>query len=211
MYRRCIPTLLPFNVSWCRTFLWSCSFPRWWWLPVFLCSVSSQAHGESAHPGFWGREPGLGRSWTRGAIVRDDPTCGLSDVRLTALWITFKLFEFPQGKKVELKRFIVELSKEYSILSQFTSFVAIEERVGAVLLSFGSTATATIWSYFPVFIQEPVTSVWGCDFFDNVQICDVLPQNPVPTLKRPPLALLFLLELHSNPNISINNRGLKLI
>ncbi|XP_076603579.1 protein mono-ADP-ribosyltransferase PARP4 [Chaetodon auriga] len=33
-----------------------------------------------------------------------------------------------EGKKVELKRFIIELSKEFSILSQFTSFVAIEER-----------------------------------------------------------------------------------
>ncbi|KAM3862197.1 protein mono-ADP-ribosyltransferase PARP4 [Diretmus argenteus] len=33
-----------------------------------------------------------------------------------------------EGKKAELKSFIVELSKEFSILSQFTSFVAIEER-----------------------------------------------------------------------------------
>ncbi|CAB1424384.1 unnamed protein product [Pleuronectes platessa] len=33
-----------------------------------------------------------------------------------------------EGKKAELKTFIVELSKEFSILSQFTSFVAIEER-----------------------------------------------------------------------------------
>ncbi|XP_047457616.1 protein mono-ADP-ribosyltransferase PARP4 isoform X5 [Mugil cephalus] len=33
-----------------------------------------------------------------------------------------------EGKKVELKSFIVQLSKEFSILSQFTSFVAIEER-----------------------------------------------------------------------------------
>ncbi|XP_041806571.1 protein mono-ADP-ribosyltransferase PARP4 [Chelmon rostratus] len=33
-----------------------------------------------------------------------------------------------EGKKVELQRFIMELSKEFSILSQFTSFVAIEER-----------------------------------------------------------------------------------
>ncbi|KAL7384647.1 hypothetical protein ABVT39_006320 [Epinephelus coioides] len=33
-----------------------------------------------------------------------------------------------EGKKAELKRFIIELSKEHSILSQFTSFVAIEER-----------------------------------------------------------------------------------
>ncbi|XP_074513896.1 LOW QUALITY PROTEIN: protein mono-ADP-ribosyltransferase PARP4 [Sebastes fasciatus] len=33
-----------------------------------------------------------------------------------------------EGKKAELKRFIIELSKEFSILSQFTSFVAIEER-----------------------------------------------------------------------------------
>uniref|UniRef100_A0A3Q3SUW4 Poly [ADP-ribose] polymerase n=1 Tax=Mastacembelus armatus TaxID=205130 RepID=A0A3Q3SUW4_9TELE len=36
-----------------------------------------------------------------------------------------------EGKKAELKSFIVELSKEFSILSQFTSFVAIEERVRA--------------------------------------------------------------------------------
>uniref|UniRef100_A0A4W6G1C3 Poly [ADP-ribose] polymerase n=1 Tax=Lates calcarifer TaxID=8187 RepID=A0A4W6G1C3_LATCA len=34
-----------------------------------------------------------------------------------------------EGKKAELKSFIIELSKEFSILSQFTSFVAIEERV----------------------------------------------------------------------------------
>ncbi|XP_038132152.1 protein mono-ADP-ribosyltransferase PARP4 isoform X3 [Cyprinodon tularosa] len=33
-----------------------------------------------------------------------------------------------EGKKAELKSFIIDLSKEYSILSQFTSFVAIEER-----------------------------------------------------------------------------------
>lgn len=36
-----------------------------------------------------------------------------------------------QGKKAELKSYIIELSKEFSILSQFTSFVAIEERVRA--------------------------------------------------------------------------------
>ncbi|XP_053184264.1 protein mono-ADP-ribosyltransferase PARP4 [Scomber japonicus] len=33
-----------------------------------------------------------------------------------------------EGKKAELKSSIIELSKEFSILSQFTSFVAIEER-----------------------------------------------------------------------------------
>ncbi|XP_061580075.1 protein mono-ADP-ribosyltransferase PARP4 isoform X2 [Cololabis saira] len=33
-----------------------------------------------------------------------------------------------EGKKAELKSFITELSKEFSILSQFTSFVAVEER-----------------------------------------------------------------------------------
>uniref|UniRef100_A0A3Q3X3W0 Poly [ADP-ribose] polymerase n=1 Tax=Mola mola TaxID=94237 RepID=A0A3Q3X3W0_MOLML len=33
-----------------------------------------------------------------------------------------------EGKKAELKQFIIKLSKEFSILSQFTSFVAIEER-----------------------------------------------------------------------------------
>ncbi|XP_034041968.1 protein mono-ADP-ribosyltransferase PARP4 [Thalassophryne amazonica] len=33
-----------------------------------------------------------------------------------------------EGKKAELKSFIIHLSKEFSILSQFTSFVAIEER-----------------------------------------------------------------------------------
>uniref|UniRef100_A0A7N6B3W2 Poly [ADP-ribose] polymerase n=1 Tax=Anabas testudineus TaxID=64144 RepID=A0A7N6B3W2_ANATE len=38
-----------------------------------------------------------------------------------------------EGKKAELKSYIIELSKEFSILSQFTSFVAIEERVCAVL------------------------------------------------------------------------------
>lgn len=44
---------------------------------------------------------------------------------------------FSQGKKAELKHFIIELSKEFSILSQFTSFVAIEERVcGALFLFF---------------------------------------------------------------------------
>uniref|UniRef100_A0A671Z3J8 Poly [ADP-ribose] polymerase n=1 Tax=Sparus aurata TaxID=8175 RepID=A0A671Z3J8_SPAAU len=36
-----------------------------------------------------------------------------------------------EGKKAELKSFIIKLSKEFSILSQFTSFVAIEERVCA--------------------------------------------------------------------------------
>uniref|UniRef100_A0A8C2EKX9 Poly [ADP-ribose] polymerase n=1 Tax=Cyprinus carpio TaxID=7962 RepID=A0A8C2EKX9_CYPCA len=33
-----------------------------------------------------------------------------------------------EGKKAELKSYIIELSKEFSILSQFTSFVAIEKR-----------------------------------------------------------------------------------
>ncbi|XP_076120578.1 protein mono-ADP-ribosyltransferase PARP4 [Alosa pseudoharengus] len=33
-----------------------------------------------------------------------------------------------EGKKAQTKSFIVELSKEFSVLSQFTSFVAIEER-----------------------------------------------------------------------------------
>ncbi|KAM9850760.1 protein mono-ADP-ribosyltransferase PARP4 isoform 2-T2 [Aulostomus maculatus] len=33
-----------------------------------------------------------------------------------------------EGKKSELKSFIIELSKEFSILSQFTSFIAVEER-----------------------------------------------------------------------------------
>lgn len=44
---------------------------------------------------------------------------------------------FSQGKKAELKHFIIELSKEFSILSQFTSFVAIEERVCGALFFFG--------------------------------------------------------------------------
>lgn len=48
------------------------------------------------------------------------------------LWkLTFLLL---QGKKAELKSFIIELSKEFSILSQFTSFVAIEERVCQISL-----------------------------------------------------------------------------
>ncbi|XP_075995061.1 protein mono-ADP-ribosyltransferase PARP4, partial [Genypterus blacodes] len=34
-----------------------------------------------------------------------------------------------EGKKAQLKDFIVELSREFSILSQFTSFVAVEERL----------------------------------------------------------------------------------
>uniref|UniRef100_A0A8C1KT10 Poly [ADP-ribose] polymerase n=1 Tax=Cyprinus carpio TaxID=7962 RepID=A0A8C1KT10_CYPCA len=34
-----------------------------------------------------------------------------------------------EGKKAEMKSYIIELSKEFSILSQFTSFVAIEERL----------------------------------------------------------------------------------
>uniref|UniRef100_A0AAY4D8I0 Poly [ADP-ribose] polymerase n=1 Tax=Denticeps clupeoides TaxID=299321 RepID=A0AAY4D8I0_9TELE len=33
-----------------------------------------------------------------------------------------------EGKKAELKSYIIDLSKEFSILSQYTSFVAIEER-----------------------------------------------------------------------------------
>lgn len=37
----------------------------------------------------------------------------------------------PQGKKAELKHYIIDLSKQFSILSQFTSFVAVEERVCA--------------------------------------------------------------------------------
>uniref|UniRef100_A0A671Z3J2 Poly [ADP-ribose] polymerase n=1 Tax=Sparus aurata TaxID=8175 RepID=A0A671Z3J2_SPAAU len=41
-----------------------------------------------------------------------------------------------EGKKAELKSFIIKLSKEFSILSQFTSFVAIEERVCAIFSLF---------------------------------------------------------------------------
>ncbi|CAG08214.1 unnamed protein product [Tetraodon nigroviridis] len=35
-----------------------------------------------------------------------------------------------KGKKAELREFVISLSKEFSILSQFTSFVAVEERDG---------------------------------------------------------------------------------
>lgn len=52
----------------------------------------------------------------------------ISSLSLTC-WSRFLFF---QGKKAELKSFITELSKEFSILSQFTSFVAIEERVCAI-------------------------------------------------------------------------------
>lgn len=85
------------------------------------------------------REPSSGitktEAWTpmklntRCVCVRDQKqassvqTSSLSPACLT------RSFAFPQGKKAELKRFIIELSKEFSILSQFTSFVAIEERV----------------------------------------------------------------------------------
>lgn len=43
-----------------------------------------------------------------------------------------------QGKKAELKSFVIQLSEEFSILSQFTSFVAIEERVCVILASTSS-------------------------------------------------------------------------
>lgn len=85
------------------------------------------------------REPSSGitktEAWTpmklnmRCVCVRDQKqassvqTSSLSPACLT------RSFAFPQGKKAELKRYIIELSKEFSILSQFTSFVAIEERV----------------------------------------------------------------------------------
>uniref|UniRef100_H3DDY7 Poly [ADP-ribose] polymerase n=1 Tax=Tetraodon nigroviridis TaxID=99883 RepID=H3DDY7_TETNG len=36
-----------------------------------------------------------------------------------------------EGKKAELREFVISLSKEFSILSQFTSFVAVEERGSA--------------------------------------------------------------------------------
>ncbi|XP_062390733.1 protein mono-ADP-ribosyltransferase PARP4-like isoform X2 [Sardina pilchardus] len=38
-----------------------------------------------------------------------------------------------EGKKAQMKSFIVELSKEFSVLSQFTSFVAIEDEKGRKL------------------------------------------------------------------------------
>uniref|UniRef100_A0A8C1B711 Poly [ADP-ribose] polymerase n=1 Tax=Cyprinus carpio carpio TaxID=630221 RepID=A0A8C1B711_CYPCA len=41
-----------------------------------------------------------------------------------------------EGKKAELKSYIIELSKEFSILSQFTSFVAIEKRTQFVSYMF---------------------------------------------------------------------------
>ncbi|XP_046700923.1 protein mono-ADP-ribosyltransferase PARP4 isoform X2 [Silurus meridionalis] len=54
---------------------------------------------------------------TARAIIRDyeDGSLGFSEAE-------------HEGKKAELKSYIIELSKEFSILSQFTSFVAIEER-----------------------------------------------------------------------------------
>ncbi|KAM7406936.1 hypothetical protein PAMA_002913 [Pampus argenteus] len=51
-----------------------------------------------------------------------------------------------EGKKAELKSFIIELSKEFSILSQFTSFVAIEER--------GSEQTNEGFTNIPKLIAE---------------------------------------------------------
>uniref|UniRef100_A0AAY5EVY6 Poly [ADP-ribose] polymerase n=1 Tax=Electrophorus electricus TaxID=8005 RepID=A0AAY5EVY6_ELEEL len=55
---------------------------------------------------------------TARAIIRDyeDGSLGISEAE-------------HEGRKAELKSYIIELSKEFSILSQFTSFVAIEERV----------------------------------------------------------------------------------
>ncbi|GAA6089580.1 protein mono-ADP-ribosyltransferase PARP4 isoform X1 [Tachysurus ichikawai] len=54
---------------------------------------------------------------TARAIIRDyeDGSLGTSEAE-------------HEGKKAELKSYIIELSKEFSILSQFTSFVAVEER-----------------------------------------------------------------------------------
>uniref|UniRef100_A0AAY5ET45 Poly [ADP-ribose] polymerase n=1 Tax=Electrophorus electricus TaxID=8005 RepID=A0AAY5ET45_ELEEL len=54
---------------------------------------------------------------TARAIIRDyeDGSLGISEAE-------------HEGRKAELKSYIIELSKEFSILSQFTSFVAIEER-----------------------------------------------------------------------------------
>ncbi|XP_051563923.1 protein mono-ADP-ribosyltransferase PARP4 isoform X2 [Myxocyprinus asiaticus] len=54
---------------------------------------------------------------TARAIIRDyeDGILGISEAE-------------HEGKKAELKSYITDLSKEFSILSQFTSFVAIEER-----------------------------------------------------------------------------------
>lgn len=53
---------------------------------------------------------------------------GTFDKRLTFLSLY-------QGRKAVLKSYITELSKEFSVLSQFTSFVAIEERVKIFLAS----------------------------------------------------------------------------
>lgn len=63
------------------------------------------------------------------------------------LWI-FTGFLLLQGKKAELKSFIIELSKEFSILSQFTSFVAIEERVCQISLLSHSQLVFHSFSFF---------------------------------------------------------------
>lgn len=191
MYRRCIPMLLPFNVNCFFLSLILLIFTEMVVICVFVFSFFTSSRRE--------RSSGILKTgaWTRTKLNTRCDCVWRSNVRPEqcasgGIMYNFKTFWIKQGKKAELKCFIIELSKEYSILSQFTSFVAIEERVGAVLLAFGSTATVYIWSSFPVFIQEPVTLVWGCDLFFfwlHVQICDVLPQNPALTLKRPPLAL----------------------
>ena len=61
---------------------------------------------------------------------------------------SFILLLLFQGKKAELKSFIVELSKEFSILSQFTSFVAIEKRVTIHILLLKQTTPTTVTNLY---------------------------------------------------------------
>uniref|UniRef100_A0A673HKW3 Poly [ADP-ribose] polymerase n=1 Tax=Sinocyclocheilus rhinocerous TaxID=307959 RepID=A0A673HKW3_9TELE len=61
-----------------------------------------------------------------------------------------------EGKKAELKSYIIELSKEFSILSHFTSFVAIEERDGYWELTdrLSSFLNLDVDFFANVFLQE---------------------------------------------------------
>ncbi|XP_017566285.2 protein mono-ADP-ribosyltransferase PARP4 isoform X2 [Pygocentrus nattereri] len=95
-----------------------------------------------------------------------------------------------EGKKAELKSYIIELSKEFSILSQFTSFVAIEERDQQqpdsgitdvpklvaeedvdILPYMGWTEEEQI-CFEESFIYDFVeTDSAGCGFFDDLESC----------------------------------------
>uniref|UniRef100_A0AAY5E7Z5 Poly [ADP-ribose] polymerase n=1 Tax=Electrophorus electricus TaxID=8005 RepID=A0AAY5E7Z5_ELEEL len=105
---------------------------------------------------------------TARAIIRDyeDGSLGISEAE-------------HEGRKAELKSYIIELSKEFSILSQFTSFVAIEERVSELLAPPRHTRPYICTSFVPS-LQPSLRAATSPGDIDAHLLSDVPVSSPVP-------------------------------